>query len=139
MGKKTGLPTHYAYTAIIEPDGDLWMVRFPDLERCIIDTETIEEAYVHAGWVLEDYMAILERDGWDIPTPTPFDEMEAPEGGRKQYVVVEMADARRRWSEKAVNRMVTLPAWLDQKVRDAGINCSRLFQNAVRKELGIEG
>ncbi len=135
--KKDTLPKFYAYTAIIERDGEFWMVRFPDLERCMTDTKTMEDAFIQAGNILEDYMALLERDGFDIPEPTPFEAVEVPEGGRKQYVVVPMSDARRRWENKSVNRMVTLPAWLDQKGRDAGVNFSQLLQAALSQELGV--
>ena len=137
MRKKADLPEFYAYTAIIERDGEFWMARFPDLERCMTDTETWEDAIVQAGNILEDYMAIMELDGWDIPEPTPFEEVQVPEGGWKQYVVVPMAEARRRWENRSVNRTITLPAWMDQKGRDAGLNFSQLLQAAVSRELGL--
>lgn len=136
--RRKKLPAHYAYTAVIEKDGpELWMVRFPDLERCMTDAESLEDAIIQAGNILEDYMAILEQDTGIIPEPTPFEDVEVPEGGRKQYVAVPMADARRRWANKSINRTVTLPAWLDQKGRDAGLNFSQLLQAAVSQELGL--
>lgn len=46
-----------------------------------------------------------------------------------------MQGARRRWNNKSVNRMVTLPAWMDQKGREANLNFSQLLQEVVTREL----
>lgn len=136
--KKSELPDYYAYTAVFTPEEDgWWLVAFPDLERCMTNTETLEEGIIQANNILEDYMALLERDVGVIPEPTPFNSVEVPLGGDKQRIVVPMKDARRRWENKSVNRMVTLPAWLDQKGRDAGLNFSQLLQAAVSNALGI--
>ena len=135
--KKNKLPAYYAYTAVFSPDEDgWWLVTFPDLERCATNAETLDEAIIQANNILEDYMAILERDTGVIPEPTPFNNIAAPEGGMKQRIAVSMQGARRRWANKSVNRMVTLPAWLDQKGREAGLNFSQLLQAAVTEALG---
>jgi post-segregation antitoxin (ccd killing protein) len=54
-----------------------------------------------------------------------------------QRIVVSMRAARKRWEERSVNRMVTLPAWLDEKGREANLNFSQLLQAAVARELQI--
>ena len=136
MGKKN-LPDYYAYTAGLTRDDDAWLVEFPDLERCATNAATLEEGIIQAGNVLEDYMALLERDGLEIPAPTPYNAIKVPEGGEKQRIAVPMQGARRRWDNKSVNRMVTLPAWMDQKGREANLNFSQLLQDAVTRELAL--
>ena len=139
--KKDTLPEHYSYTAVFTQDaGDgWWLVTFPDLERCVTNTETLDEAIIQANNILEDYMALLERDVGTIPEPTPFDKVSVPAGGVKQRIVVPMEMARRRWENKSVNRTVTLPSWMDQKGREAGLNFSQLLQSAVTNALGLQG
>lgn len=138
MRNKKNLPAHYAYTAVFEKDdSNFWMVSFPDLEGCATNAKILEEAIIQAQNILEDYMAILECDGMSIPDATPFEAVQVESGGEKQRIVVSMQGARRRWQEKSVNRMVTLPSWMDQKGREANLNFSQLLQAAVTKELNL--
>ena len=137
MGKKN-LPAYYSYTAVFAKDSSgFWLAAFPDLDGCETNAETLEEAIIQAHNILEDYMAILERDGMDIPAPTPFDSIKISAETVAQRVAVPMKGARKRWAERAVNRMVTLPAWLDEKGREANLNFSQLLQSAVTRELGL--
>ena len=137
--KQGKLPEYYSYTAVFEKDDDgWWLVTFPDLERCATNAETLDEAIIQANNILEDYMALLEADAATVPEPTPYEKVFAPDGGVKQRIVVPMEGARRRWKNKSVNRMVTLPSWMDQKGREAGLNFSQLLQSAVGRALGLE-
>ena len=139
--KRSKFPDSYAYTAVFTHDaGDgWWLVTFPDLEGCMTNTETLEEGIIQANNILEDYMAVLEIDVGSAPDPTPFDKVSVPAGGVKQLIAVPMEGARRRWGNKSVNRMVTLPSWMDQKGREAGLNFSQLLQAAVTNALGLQG
>jgi predicted RNase H-like HicB family nuclease len=138
MRKKETRPSYYSYTAILEEDSSgFWMVSFPDLEGCATNAKTLEEAIIQAHNVLEDYMAITERDDGLIPAPTPFEKIEVPNGAIIQRIVVSMQGARKRWEDHAINRMVTLHAWLDEKGREANLNFSQLLQTAVTRELNL--
>ena len=136
--KKKNFPDYYAYTAVLEKDSSgFWMIAFPDLEGCVTNAKTLEEAIIQAQNILEDYMAIIERNGTDIPDPTPHEAINVPPGGVSQRVVATMKGARKRWEDRSVNRMVTLPAWLDEKGREANLNFSQLLQAAVTQELQL--
>ncbi|MDR3254706.1 MAG: type II toxin-antitoxin system HicB family antitoxin [Synergistaceae bacterium] len=138
MRRKEKRPDYYSYTATFERDSsDFWFANFPDLESCATNAKTLEEAIIQAQNILEDYMAIIERDGTPIPEPTPCEKIAVAEGAVVQRIVVAMRGARKRWEDRAVNRMVTLPAWLDEKGREANLNFSQLLQAAVAKELKI--
>jgi len=138
MRKKNKLPDFYSYPAIFEKESEeCWFADFPDLVSCATNATTLEEAIIQAQNVLEDYLAICEKDGMDIPPPTPIEETIIPEGAIAQRVVVSMKSARKRWEDKAVNRMVTLPAWMDEMGRASNLNFSQLLQAAVMKELSI--
>ena len=138
MRKKNKLPDFYSYMAILEKESeDFWFVDFPDLEGCATNAATFEEAVIQAQNILEDYLAICEKDGINIPSPMPIEETVIPDGAIAQRVVVSMKGARRRWEDRAVNRMVTLPAWMDEKGRASNLNFSQLLQTAVMKELNI--
>mgnify|MGYP002626269037 FL=1 len=90
-------PDYYSYTATFSKDDDGWLVEFPDLERCATNADTLDEAIIQANNILEDYMAILERDSQLIPEATPYEKINAP---IKQRIVVSMKNARVRWQNK---------------------------------------
>ena len=98
------LPDYYSYTATFTKEVDGWLVEFPDLERCVTNADTLDEAIIQANNILEDYMAILERDGLDIPTPTPYEKIQIQKNCEKQRIVVSMQKARERWKNKSVKR-----------------------------------
>jgi predicted RNase H-like HicB family nuclease len=106
MRKKESRPEYYAYAASFEKDeDDYWLACFPDLEGCATNAKTLEEAILQAHNILEDYMAIMERQNTPIPVPSPIEAIKVSEGAIVQRVVIPMKDARRRWEDKAVNRM----------------------------------
>ena len=138
---KKNLPERYAYPACFTPyhdDGDYWIVRFPDLEGCMTNAETLEETIEQAHNILEDYMALLERDEHAIPQPTPYGDVKVEKNEIVQLVVVPMASARRRWDESVVKKTLTLPRWLDEMGQQAGFNFSQILQEGLRERLNIQ-
>ena len=132
------LPDYYSYVAIFSQDADGWLIEFPDLERCATNANTLDEAIIQANNILEDYVAILERDGMPIPTPTPYEKVDVPVGGYKQKIVVSMKNARMRWGNKSIKRTVRLPAWVDQKVVEMGLNLSDVLNDTLMKLLKVK-
>lgn len=135
---KKNLPGRYAYPACFMPyrnDGDYWVVHFPDLVGCMTNAETLEEAIEQAHNILEDYMALLERDGCAIPQPTPYENVKSKKNEIVQIVVASMASARRRWEEGIIEKTLTLPRWLDEMGQGAGLNYSQVLKEALEERL----
>lgn len=132
------LPDYYSYTATFTHDADGWLVEFPDLERCATNADSLDEAIIQAHNILEDYMALLERDDMNIPAPTPYEQIQTPAGGNKQRVVVPMLDARLRWQNRNIKRTVTLPAWIVLKANEQGVNLSNTLLEALNRKLKEE-
>lgn len=109
------LPDFYSYSAVFSHEADGWIVNFPDLERCSTNADSLDEAIVQAHNILEDYMAILE--------------------GSKQRIVVSMREARIRWANKTVRKIVTLPAWIVQKANFQGLNLSKILLDSLKRKL----
>ena len=129
------LPDYYSYTATFAHDDNGWIVEFPDLERCSTNADSLDEAIIQANNILEDYMAIIERGSECIPSPTPYELIETPNGGEKQRIVVPMKEARMRWQNKIVKRTVALPAWIVQVAAEKGLNLSTVLQDSLIKRL----
>jgi hypothetical protein len=53
-------------------------------------------------------------------------------------VEVFMPSFRDKMATKAVNKMVTLPRWLNDLADRENVNCSQVFQNALKEYLGVD-
>jgi predicted RNase H-like HicB family nuclease len=137
----TKYPDRYAYPAIFIPcdeeDGGGYEVRFPDLENCFTAGDTVEEAVEQAKYVLEDCLYHAEKNDEPTRRSTPLEEVACPKGGLKQLVVAVMPPVRRAWSNRAVKKTLTIPAWLDELAKEQEVNFSQILQSALKEELGV--
>lgn len=90
----------------------------------------------------------LEDNKQDIPVPS--DQSAAIEKvqqdseiidfskGILTYVDVDFSEYRRKVDTKTVRRNVALPSWLDYEAEHAGINVSRVLQEALMSTLKLE-
>ncbi len=112
-------------------------VVFPDLDVAT-SGETDEEALFSARELLGCVLYGLEEDGEAIPQPTPLEAVAVAEGEHTALVDVYMPTVRQAESNKAVNRTVTLPAWLNALAVERGVNFSQTLQTALKQQLGAQ-
>ncbi len=127
----------YTYPAIFTyEEGQEIAVTFPDLGVAtsgLTDADALYSARELLGCVLYG----LEEDGEEFPDPTPLSLIEVESNENTALVDVYMPTVRLAESNKAVNRTVTLPAWLNALAVDKGVNFSQTMQSALKSQLGI--
>ena len=129
-------PERYLYPAILTyDDGCDIAVTFPDLPGCATSGETEAEAVAAGREALGLHLFGMEEDGDEIPTPTPAKAVQLDKGEVVAMIDVFMPSIRLNQKNKAVNRTVTLPAWLNAKALECGINFSQLLQDAIKREI----
>lgn len=89
----------------------------------------------------------MEDDGLELPCSSTYEEAveKAKEdtedfdytSGVLTMVDIDFSAYRRKLDNKTVRRNVTLPNWLDYEARKAGMNVSKVLQEALRERLGI--
>ena len=86
----------------------------------------------------------LEDMGKEIPLPTDVQNINVDKAEFKEegVSIISMVDIdflvyRRRLDTKAVRRNVTLPKWLNQEAEKAGINVSKVLQEALISVLNL--
>ena len=128
-----------AYPAIFNFAPDGIGVNFPDLQGCISGAKNPAEAMFMARDALSLRLWSDECDR--IPFPEPSDIFKLAEtlepNQTVQLVDVDMREVRQKFSRRSVNKMITLPEWLEIKARNAGINFSQVAQKALMRELGL--
>lgn len=127
----------YCYPAVFDVDNEGISVYFPDFEGLNTEGDDYAEAVYMAEDALCGRLLILERQG--EPIPEPSDPLTVAHERTQMIVPVraDMASYRAKNSMKSVNKMVTLPEWLENAGKEAGINFSQLMQNALMERLGI--
>lgn len=83
--------------------------------------------------------------------PVPSDEIMAVEKAKQDtedidfskgiltYVDIDFSEYRKKVDTKTVRRNVTLPGWLNYEAEHAGINVSRVLQEALMNVLNVRG
>ena len=140
----------YAYPVIFtrtEDEKDTILIEVPDLEIMtegfgVADAiEMARDAIGLAGISIEDNKEKM---------PQPSSQSTAMEMASKgteyvdfskgilTYVDVDFSEYRRKIDTKTVRRNVALPSWLNYEAEHAGINVSRVLQEALMSVLNVQ-
>ena len=138
MSKKK-LPERYVYPAVFTyyGPGKEIAVDFPDLEVATSGVDD-EDALFSARECLGLVMLGREKDGEEIPAPSPLSEVHLEENETAGLIDVYMPSIRLANDTKTVNRTVTLPAWLNAAALERNVNFSQVLQDALKGMLHLE-
>lgn len=127
----------YFYPAIFiyEPGKEI-AVDFLDL-KCATSGTNDDDAFLSARELLGCVLYGLEEDGEEIPVPTPLSAIKTKENERAVLIDVYMPSVRMANVNRAVNRTVTLPAWLNVAALERNINFSQVLQDALKSQLNL--
>lgn len=133
------LKDRYSYIAVFSYDEDGISIEFPDLPGCLScaekgDTET---ALKNAKEALSLHIWGMEQDNETLPEPTPITGIHLAENEVPVLIEVFMPPVREKINSRFVKKTLSLPAWLAAKADEDGVNCSRLFQNALMNYLHV--
>lgn len=127
----------YFYPAIFQyEEGQEISVLFPDLDcaTCGVDDK---DALLSARELLGCVLYGLEEDGEEIPAPTPLSDIKTQDNEKVVLIDVYMPSVRMAEENRAVNRTVTLPAWLNAAAVERNINFSQTLQEALREKIHV--
>ena len=132
MSKKQ--PERYVYPAVFTyyGPGKEIAVDFPDL-GCATSGVDDEDALFSARELLGGRLALLEELGEEIPAPSPLSAVTVEENERSALIDVYMPTIRMASVNRAVNRTVTLPAWLNAAAQERNVNFSQVLQDALKQ------
>ena len=123
----------YAYPAqFINEDNGTVSVYFPDLDGCYTYDDTIEGAALMAKEALELYIDVAFEKGLQLPPPSLMKDLSGKEG-TIMIVVAELENMKKQ--NKAVNKTITLPHWMNVAAEKEHINFSGVLQEALKERL----
>ncbi len=121
---------------------------------CVPDMDILTEgdSFADAIEMARDAIGLagVSMEDSDIPLPEPSEQDVALEKVQKYaedvdfkngivtYVDVDFSEYRKKVDTKTVRRNVALPSWLNYEAEHAGINVSRVLQDALMKTLKLK-
>ena len=129
----------YSYVAIFSYNDDGIAIEFPDLPGCCpcADKDDTESALKNAREDLGLHIWGMEHDEEVMPVPTSIQHIVLERNQVPVLIEVFMPPIRERIDSKFVKKTLSLPAWLAAKADADGVNCSKIFQNALMEYLGV--
>ena len=124
------------YPAILTKENTGYFISFPDLEGCFSEGRDLKESIKMAEEALGGYVASMFDRNIDIPVPSELTNISfCP---KTQSAVLIYSHADKYFSQKkAVKKTLTVPAWLNAKAEQRGLNFSQVLQEALIEQLGI--
>lgn len=119
------------YPAIFHEEETYW-VEFPDLEGCVTEGSTLEEAMENAQEAMGLYLAALLEENQPLPQATNIKEIKTKDV--VSFVSVDVNKYRR--STKAVKKTLSIPEWLAIEAERNNLSLSKVLQDGLRSKLG---
>lgn len=114
---------------------ECYTVEFIDLEGCITEGENLQEAFYMAA----DAMGLYLDEKTEFPNvTTDFSNIKLEKNQFISFVNIDMDEYRKKFNNKAMNKTVTLPTWLNTLSEKNNINFSQVLQKALKNELKID-
>ena len=130
------------YPVLFTKTEDCILVEAPDL-GVLTEGKDMKNAIDMARDAMELICVTLEDYKKDIPVPSNILDIKKgtfSEDGETilSYVDIDSAEYRRKIDTKAVRKNVTIPSWLNYEAEHAGINISRVLQEALMNVLNVK-
>lgn len=120
------------------------LIEVPDLE-ILTEGKDMINAVEMARDAIELKCVSMEDDGTEIPSPSEVDMLNVNNGtfANEGTTVISLVDIdsgeyRRKIDTKTVRKNVTIPSWLNYEAEHAGLNVSRVLQEALMNVLNIQ-
>lgn len=121
------------YPVIMSKDGDGYFVTVPDFG---INTEgkDLSDAIFMARDAIGINVLQLEDEGKELPKPFSYN-CEPEKDDISTLVDVDIDEYRKKHDNRTVKKNCTIPYYLNVEAEKAGINFSRILQEALKQKL----
>ena len=132
------------YPVFFTKTNDCVLVEVPDLE-ILTEGADMNDAIDMAREAIELKCVSMEDANEDIPDASDFSMLNTANGTFANegvtvisFVDIDSSEYRKKIDTKTVRRNVALPSWLNYEADKAGINVSRILQEALIGTLKLE-
>lgn len=124
------------YPAVFTKEETGYSVRFPDLEGCFTEGDTIEEAYDMAVEAMGLY---LKQSEGVFSFPKAQDVNNIKTSANETVVLIEFDELEymKKHNSRAVKKTLSIPQWLNTLAEQNNVNFSQVLQNALKQQLNV--
>ena len=129
------------YPVIFTQTQNGFLIEVPDF-NILTEGTNLENAIAMARDAISITVVSMEEGGESVPEASTIDKVDVTTGtfsgegkGFVSMVDIDTENYRRKIDTTPVRRNVSLPTWLNEKVNAAGINVSRVLQEALMERL----
>lgn len=122
----------FCYPAAFYREGDDYWAEFPDLEGCHTFGSGLNETMENAQEALAGHLLTLLEAGEALPAPRELSAVPLLSDGFTTYVTCKIEPYK---DTRAVKKTLTVPAWLNERATERGINFSQTLQDALLAKL----
>lgn len=124
------------YPAVFTKEETGYSVRFPDLEGCFTEGDTIEEAYDMAAEAMGLY---LKQSEGVFSFPKAQDVNNIKISANETVVLIEFDELEymKKHNSRAVKKTLSIPQWLNTLAEQNNVNFSQVLQNALKQQLNV--
>lgn len=129
----------YVYRATLHPENDgRFSIWFADLPGCATQGDNLTEAIDNARDALGLWLtcAVKERD--PIPAPTLSADIALEPGETLTPIDIDLIEYQNSLNGKTVKKTISMPEWLFDMSRAAGISLSQAMQETLYTRLGLK-
>ena len=132
------------YPVFLTKTDTVVLVEVPDMD-ILTEGKDMVNAVEMARDAIELKCVSMEDEGIEIPLPSEMDALDANKGtfAEEGMTVISLVDIdsgeyRRKIDTKTVRKNVTIPSWLNYEAEHAGINVSKVLQEALMNVLHVQ-
>lgn len=132
------------YPVFFTKANDCILVEVPDLQ-ILSEGNDMNDAIDMARDAIELKCVSMEDAKEEIPSPSDISLLNTANGTFAEegetvisFVDIDSTEYRKKIDTKTVRRNVALPSWLDYEANKAGVNVSRILQEALIGTLKLE-
>jgi len=117
----------FVYPAVFHKEEDSYWVEFPDLPGCHSYGSSVTETMACAQEALAGYILTLLEQERPIAVPSDIGTLSAEDG----FTSLVSCNIDQYKETKAVKKTLTIPAWLNERAMEKGVNFSQVLQEAL--------
>jgi len=126
---------HY-YPAIFTEESEGFSIRFPDLDGCFSEGDTLDEAYEMAFDAIGLFLQQKDKNFIFPKSNNPKDiKLE-----KNEFIALVEFDEMEyliKHDNRAVKKTLTIPSWLNKQAENANAPFSRILQDGLKEYLGV--
>lgn len=129
----------YCYPAVFTPEENgAFSINFPDFESCYTCGDNLADGIMMAEDVLAFTLYDYEKCKKEIPEPSRTCDIQLNDGEFVNFIACDTLYYRKKHSNNAVKKTLSIPEWLNEEAVALGINFSQVLQDALIKKLEID-